>query len=47
MSSEILSAGLLGAGHAGSSGGMVMLAVIALIAVLAFGLIRWRQRRRP
>jgi hypothetical protein len=32
---------------ANGAAGMGMMAVIVLIAVLAFGLIWWRQRRRP
>jgi type VI protein secretion system component VasK len=41
MSSEILAAG-----HADSGGAMVvMVAVVVLIALAAFGVVRWRQRR--
>jgi hypothetical protein len=41
MSTAILANGAAGMGM------MAVVAVSALIAVLAFGLIRWRQRRRP
>jgi hypothetical protein len=42
MSSEILASGLV-AGHAGSGGAMVMVAVVAAIALVALGVSRLRR----
>lgn len=43
MSSEILAAGLVGAGHAGSGGAIMMLALFAAIALVTLGMSRWRR----
>jgi hypothetical protein len=43
MSSEMLAAGLVGAGHAGSGGALVMLAVVVAIGLVA--LVVSRRRR--
>jgi hypothetical protein len=43
MSTETLAAALVGAGHVGSGGAMVMVAAVVLIAIVALGVSRLRR----